>query len=65
MSLNLTPIFVSVVQICGFLNGASVQWVEEQKVPYATKGNEWVGFDNKRSYNEKVIFKLIVNIYHI
>ncbi|KAG7266804.1 hypothetical protein CRUP_033314 [Coryphaenoides rupestris] len=41
-------------KICGFLNGANVQWIEEQSVPYATKGNEWVGFDNKHSIELKV-----------
>ncbi|KAL7296155.1 hypothetical protein TKK_0010696 [Trichogramma kaykai] len=27
---------------------------ESQKVPYAVKGNQWVGYDNARSINEKV-----------
>ncbi|XP_023313935.1 chitinase-3-like protein 1 [Trichogramma pretiosum] len=27
---------------------------ESQKVPYAVKGNQWVGYDNPRSINEKV-----------
>ena len=42
-------------QICGFLNGASFNWIEDQKVPYAVKGNEWVGFDNQESFDIKVI----------
>uniref|UniRef100_A0AAY4C843 chitinase n=1 Tax=Denticeps clupeoides TaxID=299321 RepID=A0AAY4C843_9TELE len=41
--------------ICGFLKGTTVQWIDDQKVPYATKGNEWVGFDTKESYENKVI----------
>lgn len=43
-----------VFQICTFLKGASVQWIDDQKVPYATKNSEWVGFDNKESYETKV-----------
>ncbi|KAM4570582.1 acidic mammalian chitinase-like [Fundulus diaphanus] len=43
----------SYYEICTFLDGASAHWVDEQKVPYAFKGNEWVGFDNKRSYEIK------------
>ncbi|XP_071750622.2 acidic mammalian chitinase-like [Centroberyx gerrardi] len=46
--------FWSYYEICTFLQGASVQWIEDQKVPYATKGNEWVGFDNKDSFETKV-----------
>uniref|UniRef100_A0A8D0CJK2 chitinase n=1 Tax=Scleropages formosus TaxID=113540 RepID=A0A8D0CJK2_SCLFO len=35
--------------------GASLRsWIEEQKVPYVTKGNEWVGFDTKESFDIKV-----------
>lgn len=41
-------------QICTFLQGASVHLIEDQKVPYATKQNEWVGYDNKESFMTKV-----------
>lgn len=41
-------------QICTFLKGASIQWIDDQKVPYATKNSEWVGFDSKESYETKV-----------
>ncbi|XP_034027409.1 acidic mammalian chitinase-like [Thalassophryne amazonica] len=44
----------SYYEICTFLQGAGIHWIEEQKVPYATKGNEWVGFDNKQSFSAKV-----------
>ncbi|XP_034023502.1 acidic mammalian chitinase-like [Thalassophryne amazonica] len=43
----------SYYEICGFLKGATVQWIEDQKVPYATKNQVWVGFDNKESYEIK------------
>lgn len=43
-----------VFQICTFLKGSSIQWIDDQKVPYATKNSEWVGFDTKESYETKV-----------
>ncbi|KAF7667459.1 hypothetical protein LDENG_00060370 [Lucifuga dentata] len=46
--------FWSYYEICPFLQGASVQLIEDQKVPYATKQNDWVGFDNKESFETKV-----------
>ncbi|XP_062283114.1 acidic mammalian chitinase-like [Scomber scombrus] len=44
---------LSYYEICTFLQGGSVHWIDEQKVPYAMKGNEWVGFDNKHSFDIK------------
>ncbi|XP_021173859.2 acidic mammalian chitinase [Fundulus heteroclitus] len=44
---------LSYYEICTFLDGASTHWIDEQKVPYAFKGNEWVGFDNRQSYEIK------------
>ncbi len=41
-------------QVCPFLHGTTVQWIDDQKVPYATNGHEWVGFDNKESIETKV-----------
>merc|ERR1719369_557178 len=46
--------FWAYYEICGFLEGTTTQWIEDQKVPYATKNNEWVGFDNRESYETKV-----------
>ncbi|XP_034552002.1 acidic mammalian chitinase-like [Notolabrus celidotus] len=45
--------FWSYYEICTFIKGANVQWIDEQMVPYAVKGNEWVGFDNRRSFEIK------------
>ncbi|XP_056279103.1 acidic mammalian chitinase-like isoform X2 [Pseudoliparis swirei] len=42
--------FWSYYEICTFLKGASLHWIDEQSVPYAVKGNEWVGFDNMQSF---------------
>ncbi|XP_074537329.1 acidic mammalian chitinase-like [Halichoeres trimaculatus] len=46
--------FWSYYEICNFIQGGHVNWIDEQMVPYATKGNEWVGFDNTQSYDIKV-----------
>ncbi|XP_067100144.1 chitinase-3-like protein 1 [Osmerus mordax] len=46
----------SYYEICSFLKGTSVQWIDEQSVPYAIKGNEWVGYDNMQSYSAKVSY---------
>ncbi|XP_073324170.1 acidic mammalian chitinase-like [Pagrus major] len=46
--------FWSYYEICTFLRGTTIQWIDDQKVPYASKNNEWVGFDNKESYEIKV-----------
>uniref|UniRef100_A0A8C3XPY7 GH18 domain-containing protein n=1 Tax=Chelydra serpentina TaxID=8475 RepID=A0A8C3XPY7_CHESE len=46
--------FWAYYEICTFLKTAQVRWIQDQKVPYAVKGNEWVGFDNVCSYKHKV-----------
>ena len=46
-------------QICDFSNGADVEWIDEQRVPYATYGSAWVGYDDKRSYSSKVTLLLL------
>ncbi|XP_029013331.2 probable chitinase 10 [Betta splendens] len=48
--------FWSYYEICTFLQGGSVRWIDEQMVPYAIKGNEWVGFDNRQSFAIKAQF---------
>ncbi|XP_028261735.1 acidic mammalian chitinase-like [Parambassis ranga] len=44
----------SYYEICFFLQGSTVEWIDSQKVPYAVKLNQWVGFDNQRSIDAKV-----------
>ncbi|XP_070704708.1 acidic mammalian chitinase-like isoform X3 [Pempheris klunzingeri] len=46
--------FWSYYEICTFLKGTTIQWIDDQKVPYAAKNNEWVGFDTRESYEIKV-----------
>ncbi|KAL4645983.1 acidic mammalian chitinase-like isoform X2 [Arapaima gigas] len=41
-------------EICGFLEGATEVWNTQQDVPYAYKGNQWVGYDNIKSFGIKV-----------
>ncbi|XP_053499243.1 acidic mammalian chitinase isoform X1 [Ictalurus furcatus] len=48
--------FWSYYEICSFLQGTSIQWIQDQKVPYATKGGQWVGFDTTESFNTKVTY---------
>ncbi|KAK0152678.1 Oviduct-specific glycoprotein [Merluccius polli] len=49
------PGFLSYYEICTFLQQTTVQWIADQHVPYATKGDEWVGYDNKNSVGHKVV----------
>ncbi|XP_050979385.1 acidic mammalian chitinase [Labeo rohita] len=44
----------SYFEICLFLSGGEVQWIEDQKVPFSVKGSDWVGFDNLRSFEIKI-----------
>ncbi|TWW62629.1 acidic mammalian chitinase-like [Takifugu flavidus] len=46
--------FWSYYEICTFLKGAAIHWIDDQNVPYATKNSDWVGYDNKESYETKV-----------
>ncbi|XP_074078507.1 chitinase-3-like protein 1 [Macrotis lagotis] len=43
-------------EVCEFLYGATVKQILEQKVPYATKGNQWVGYEDQESVKSKVQF---------
>lgn len=43
-------------QICDFLKGAEVHRLSIEKVPFATKGNQWVGYEDKESVKNKVGF---------
>ena len=42
--------------MCDFLQSpnATLVWDNEQSVPFAYKGDQWVGFDDERSFKAKV-----------
>lgn len=47
--------FLAYYEICDMLKkGADYVWDEEQLVPYAYLGNQWVGFDDERSIRAKM-----------
>uniref|UniRef100_A0A2K5I390 Acidic mammalian chitinase n=1 Tax=Colobus angolensis palliatus TaxID=336983 RepID=A0A2K5I390_COLAP len=46
--------FWAYYEICTFLkNGATEVWEAHEDVPYAYKGNEWLGYDNTKSFQIK------------
>ncbi|XP_022257642.1 acidic mammalian chitinase-like, partial [Limulus polyphemus] len=54
------PGFMAFFEVCDFLkSGATLVWDDEQMVPYAYKGNQWVGFDDMRSVRSKVNAKKV------
>lgn len=48
--------FMSYYEICDFLHedNTTLVWDNEQQVPFAYRGNQWVGFDDERSLKTKV-----------
>ncbi|XP_067388001.1 chitotriosidase-1-like [Emydura macquarii macquarii] len=46
--------FLAYYEICTFQKGATTERIEEQKVPYSFKENQWVGYDDKESITTKV-----------
>ncbi|XP_015419016.1 PREDICTED: oviduct-specific glycoprotein, partial [Myotis davidii] len=50
------PGFLAYYEICSFLQGAKKCWIEHQRVPYAYKGEEWVGYDDAISFRHKASF---------
>nr|APA05224.1 chitinase [Tetranychus cinnabarinus] len=47
--------FLSFFEVCDLLKqGATLVWDNEQMVPYAYKDDQWVGFDDLRSFKIKV-----------
>ncbi|XP_038675549.1 chitotriosidase-1-like [Scyliorhinus canicula] len=41
-------------EVCPFLKNATIKYIVDQKVRYAFKGNQWVGFDDRESFKTKV-----------
>lgn len=47
--------FLSFFEVCEMLKReATLVWDNEQMIPYAYKGDQWVGFDDPRSFKTKV-----------
>ncbi|XP_038235698.1 chitotriosidase-1-like isoform X1 [Dermochelys coriacea] len=46
--------FWAYYEICTFQKGATTKRIEEQKVPYSFKENQWVGYDDQQSIKTKV-----------
>lgn len=46
--------FLAYYEVCDFNSRAQVERIEEQKVPYSYKGNQWVGFEDMISVKKKV-----------
>ena len=42
------------LQICSFIEGMNKRWIDDQYVPYAFKGKEWVGYDDAISFSYMV-----------
>ncbi|XP_004581987.2 chitinase-3-like protein 2 isoform X1 [Ochotona princeps] len=49
-------------EICQFLQGAKITRLQDQQVPYAVKGNQWVGYDDVESVKNKVQFLKNLNM---
>ncbi|XP_078098073.1 acidic mammalian chitinase-like [Mustelus asterias] len=45
--------FMAYREVCTFLKNATKQMIEDQKVPYAVKGDQWVGYDDPESFKTK------------
>ncbi|XP_078098071.1 chitinase-3-like protein 1 [Mustelus asterias] len=45
--------FMTYKEVCTFLKNATTQMIEDQKVPYAVNGNQWVGYDDLESFKAK------------
>uniref|UniRef100_UPI00398E9B5A acidic mammalian chitinase-like n=1 Tax=Pristiophorus japonicus TaxID=55135 RepID=UPI00398E9B5A len=45
--------FLAYYEICTLLKTATTQLIEDQMVPYAFKGNQWVGYDDRQSFTLK------------
>lgn len=48
--------FLSYYEVCSFLaeDNTTLVWDSEQQVPFAYRGDQWVGFDDERSLKTKV-----------
>ncbi|XP_037008287.2 oviduct-specific glycoprotein [Artibeus jamaicensis] len=50
------PGFLAYYEICSFLRGAKKEWIHHQSVPYAYRGEEWLGYDDATSFRYKALY---------
>eukprot|EP00105_Crassostrea_gigas_P040449 XP_019924597.1 PREDICTED: probable chitinase 3 [Crassostrea gigas] len=49
--------FLSYTEVCDMLkSGGTRHWIPEMEVPYAVRGDQWVGYDDEQSLRLKVDF---------
>ncbi|XP_006899351.1 PREDICTED: chitinase-3-like protein 2 [Elephantulus edwardii] len=60
--ITKSPGFLAYYEICQFLPGAKITRMQDQQVPYAVKGNQWVGYDDVESVKKKVQFLKNLNL---
>ncbi|XDC49473.1 hypothetical protein R6Z07M_000655 [Ovis aries] len=51
--------FLAYYEICSFIEGMNKRWIDDQHVPYAFKGKEWVGYDDAISFSYKSSAQLL------
>uniref|UniRef100_H0X3H2 Chitinase 3 like 2 n=1 Tax=Otolemur garnettii TaxID=30611 RepID=H0X3H2_OTOGA len=61
-SITKSPGFLAYYEICQFLQQAKITRLQDQQVPYAVKGNQWVGYDDVESVQAKVQFLKNLNL---
>ena len=53
---SLSSVKFAAWQICDVVRqGADIFWIEEQQVPFAVLGDQWVSFDDDNSLINKVV----------
>ncbi|XP_069335083.1 chitinase-3-like protein 2 isoform X1 [Eulemur rufifrons] len=57
-----SPGFLAYYEICQFLQQAKITRLQDQQVPYAVKGNQWVGYDDVESVEAKAQFLKNLNL---
>ncbi|KAM4872051.1 chitinase-3-like protein 2 [Thomomys bottae] len=60
--LTKSPGVLAYYEICQFLQGAKITRLQDQQVPYAVKGNQWLGYDDVESIKTKVEFLKNLNL---
>ncbi|KAM5256079.1 chitinase-3-like protein 2 [Ctenodactylus gundi] len=60
--ITKSPGILAFYEICPFLQGAKITRLQDQQVPYAVKGNQWVGYDDVESVKTKVQFLKNLNL---